>query len=105
MKKYAVILNNKVSNIIVADDEFVDNNELQAIDVTDKECYIGQSVVDGQLADPENPVIVTMRQYLEEDLKDVIIPKLEQALKGIETEFTEQEKAAIDAAYLAQSQA
>lgn len=50
--RFAIIENNLVINVIEADENFVNELEFTAIDVTDKICGIGFSFVDGEFHPP-----------------------------------------------------
>jgi hypothetical protein len=54
---WAIIENDEVINIIVADAKFIKDNKLKAICVDDMNVYIGAKVVDGELINPE-PIII-----------------------------------------------
>lgn len=51
-KKFAIISNDVVENIIIADQEFVDKFYANAIDVTDIYCQIGDEYKDGKFIRP-----------------------------------------------------
>lgn len=53
---WAIIENDEVINIIVADAKFIKDNKLKAICVDDMNIYIGAKLVDGALVNPE-PII------------------------------------------------
>jgi len=50
---WAIIENDEVTNIIVADAKFIKDNKLKAICVDDMNVYIGAKLVDGELINPE----------------------------------------------------
>lgn len=57
--KYAIIENNVVINVIMADDQFIANSGLSAMPIGEEEfVFIGQEVVDGQLVPPPQPEVV-----------------------------------------------
>jgi len=51
--KFALIENNVVKNIIVADQKFIDENRLSAINVDDIYCGIGFIYKDGEFIQPQ----------------------------------------------------
>jgi hypothetical protein len=61
---WAIIENDEVINIIVADTKFIKDNKLNAICVDDLEIQIGAKLVDGKLINPE-PIIIP--RVIEED--------------------------------------
>lgn len=62
MKNYAIIQNNKIVNIIVADDAFIAMNNMQAIDATDKYVKMGMDLINGQ--------IPTVQQLIEKAISE-----------------------------------
>jgi len=50
---WAIIENDEVTNIIVADAKFIKDNKLKAICVDDMNVYIGAKLVDGELINHE----------------------------------------------------
>jgi hypothetical protein len=53
---WAIIENDEVTNIIVADAKFIKDNKLKAICVDDLNVYIGAKLVGKELVNPE-PII------------------------------------------------
>ena len=56
---WAIIENDEVINIIVADAKFIKDNKLKAICVDDMNIYIGAKLVGKELVNPE-PIIISM---------------------------------------------
>lgn len=54
---WAIIENDEVTNIIVADAKFIKDNKLKAVCVDDMNIYIGAKLVGKELVNPE-PIIV-----------------------------------------------
>jgi hypothetical protein len=54
---WAIIENDKVTNIIVADAKFIEDQKLNAICVDDMGIYIGAKLINGKLVNPE-PIII-----------------------------------------------
>lgn len=50
--RFAIVTNELVENIIVADQDFIDVHYPNAINVDDKNCGIGWSYADGQFIAP-----------------------------------------------------
>lgn len=50
--RFAIIKDNKVVNIIEADENFIIENNLDAIDITDKICGLGFSYLDDEFIPP-----------------------------------------------------
>ena len=63
---WAIIENNEVINIIVADEEFIKNNKLNGICVDDMNIYIGAKLVKGELVNPEPIIIPRLLENVEE---------------------------------------
>ena len=57
---WAIIENDEVTNIIVADAKFIKDNKLKAICVDDMNIYIGAKLVGKELVNPE-PIIIPKR--------------------------------------------
>lgn len=55
--KWAIIENNKVKNVISANQDFIDENYPDAIDVTQTPCAPNWSYIDGEFIAPE-PVVI-----------------------------------------------
>lgn len=93
MKNYAIIQNNKIVNIIVADDAFIASQNLQAIDVTNQYAKINMELINGQ--------IPTYQQLLEKAVSENLPQERQANILGIITNpdvnriLTEQEIADI----------
>jgi hypothetical protein len=53
--KFAIIENNVIRNIIVAEQDFIDTNYPDALNVDDINCGVGWNLVDGQWVAPVIP--------------------------------------------------
>ena len=62
MKNFAIIENNKIVNIIVADDAFMASQNVQSMDVTNQYAKIGMELINGQ--------IPTQQQLLEKAVNE-----------------------------------
>lgn len=84
--RFAIIENNIVTNIILADQEFVDDLDAEAINVTDKECNIGD-VRNGASFAPPTPVavVVTVPQAVtrRQALQQLIIEGLDDDVESV----------------------
>ena len=62
---WAIIENDEVVNIIVADAQFIKDNKLKAVCVDDTDIVIGAKLVGKELVNPE-PIIIPRKENVEE---------------------------------------
>jgi hypothetical protein len=93
MKNFAIIENNKIVNIIVADDAFMASQNVQSMDVTNQYAKIGMELLNGQIPTQQQVIEKAINENLPQERRANIL----ELLLGINISpsriLTEQENA------------
>jgi adenylosuccinate lyase len=100
---FAIIENNKVVNIIVADAAFIATSGFQSLEAEDKRIQVGTLVENGQFVLEESSIIKMVKKNLSAAKAKKLVPKLEDSIyRGVEVDFTQKEQDDIKAAMVAE---
>ncbi len=96
MKKFAIIEDNKVVNMIIAEPAFIAKMGWQAIEVLDSRITMGTEVVDGVPVLEESNVITKVKTHLPAAKAKKLVSKLEAILyRNEQVALTEKEQETI----------
>lgn len=94
MKNFAIIENNKIVNIIVADDAFMASQNVQSMDVTNQYVKVGMELINGQIPTQQQLLEKAVNENLPQERKANILDILTNA-QPQDRILTEQETADI----------